>query len=385
MNYDNFIHSPLVDRAEGNTDPDDKTDPIDLNRTDRETDPGDKTGPIDLSRTTEIRIERETYLDADARGLTLSELLETPEYDPSPAECPLDAFERQLALAGIRLGGKQATTVDQFYQKAPALMPEFVMREIKKGQAMRPELKTLIANSTTVANNRYTPFHIDTASGERLSLRPIGEASDIPQILVTEQNHTITVPEYGLGLKASYRALRYRTTAQFRVLLWYIGFKLQTDKLAMIVDCLLNGDGNDNPAEVINADASGTLAYDDLISLWAEFDPFEMNTLVCHVNNLKTILTMDEFKDPLAGYRFQSKGKLFSPLGAGLVRCDNVPTDLVIGLDSRFAVEEVITQPLTVEYDKIIEQRFEEAVISESVAYARVIREAAVVLDTVYA
>jgi hypothetical protein len=38
-----------------------------------------------------------------------------------------------------------------------------------------------------------------------------------------------------------------------------------------------------------------------------------------------------------------------------------------------------------VEYDKIIEQRIEEAIISESVAYAKVIREASVILDTVFA
>jgi hypothetical protein len=76
--------------------------------------------------------------------------------------------------------------------------------------------------------------------------------------------------------------------------------------------------------------------------------------------------------------------ELFNPLGATLVRSDEVPTDSVIGLDKRFAVEEVITQPLMIEYDKVIEQRFEEAVISESVSYAKVIREAAVVLDTVW-
>lgn len=340
-------------------------------------------GPVDLSRTKEIEIGRDTYLEAENRGMTLSELLETTEYDPSAVDSPLDAFERQLALSGIRLGGKNPTTVDQFYQRGAALMPEFVMREIKRGQAMRPELGSLIANSTSVANNRYTPFHIDTADGSGLSLRSIGEGADIPQIIVTEQNHTLKVPEYGLGLKASYKALRYRTTAQFRVLLWYIGFKLQTDKIAMIVDTIINGDGNDNSAETIDTSVSGTLDYDDLISLWANFAPFEMNAIVTHVNNLKTILTLDEFKDPMAGYRFQNNGELFSPLGASLVRCDNTPTDLVIGLDSRFAIEEVITQPLTVEYDKIIEQRFEEAVVTESVAYAKVIKEASVVLDTV--
>jgi hypothetical protein len=344
----------------------------------------ESAAPIELGRAAEIEVNRELYVEAEKRGLTLSELLECDEYDPSVLDSALDAFERQLALAGVRLGGKSPTTVEQFYQKAPSLIPEFILREIKKGQAMRPELSRMLANSTTVASNRYTPFNVDTSTDTRFSLRPIGDGAEVPQILVTEQTNAVTVRDYGLALKASYKALRYRSTSQFRVLLWYIGFKMQTDKLAMVVDCIINGDGNNNGASVINAALSGTLAYDDLISLWAEFTPFEMNTLICHVNQLKTILTLDEFKDPLAGYRFQQSGELFSPLGATLVRCDEVPTDYVLGLDRRFGVEEVITQPLLVEYDKIIDQRFEEAVISESVTYAKMIREASVVLDTVF-
>lgn len=341
-------------------------------------------GQVDLSRAAGLEIDRDMYLEAENRGMTLSELLECDEYDPSPTGCPLDAFERQLALAGVRLGGKAPTTVEQFYQKAPALVPEFMMREIKKGQGMHPELGRLIANSTTIASNRYTPFHIDTSDQTRFSLRPVGEGSEVPQLLVTEQTHAVTVRDYGLALKASYKALRYRTTSQFRVLLWYIGFKMQSDKIAMVADCIINGDGNDNAAGVINSAVSGTLDYSDLVSLWAEFSPFEMNTLISHVNSLKSILTLDEFKDPLAGYRFQQSGDMFSPLGANLVRCDDTPSDYVIGLDRRFAVEEVITQPLMIEYDKIIDQRFEEAVVTESVTYAKVIREASAILDTVY-
>lgn len=343
------------------------------------------SGSVDLSRTAQIDVTREIYSEAEARGLSVSELLECDEYDPSASGSPLDAFERQLALTGVRLGGKTPTTVEQFYSKAPALIPEFMMREIKRGQAMKPELSRLVANSTTVASNRYTPFHIDTSNDSRFSLRPVGDGAEVPSLIVTEQTHDVTVGDYGLALKASYKSLRYRTTSQFRVLLWYIGFKMQTDKIAMVVDCIINGDGNSNGASVINAASTGTLTYDDLISLWAEFAPFEMNSIICHVNNLKTVLTLDEFKDPMAGYRFQQSGELFSPLGATLVRCDDVPTDYVIGLDRRFGIEEVITQPLMVEYDKIIEQRFEEAVITESVSYAKVIREASVILDTVFA
>ncbi len=342
------------------------------------------TSPVDFSRAAALKIDRDLYLEAESRGLTLSELLEADEYDPTPPGCPLDAFERQLALAGIRINGRSATTVEQFFQKAPALMPEFMLREIRRGQSMRPELNKLVANTATVAGNRYTPFHIDTTDTARFSLRPIGDGAEVPQLLVTEQTNAINVQDYGLALKTSYKALRYRSTSQFRVLLWYIGFRMQTDKIGMIVDTLINGDGNSNPASVINAAASGSLTYDDLISLWAQFAPFEMNTLICHVNTMKTILTLNEFRDPLAGFRFQRSGDLFTPLGAALVRSDDVATDLVIGLDSRFAVEEIITQPLMVEFDKIIEQRFEEAVISESVTYAKVITEASVVLDYVF-
>lgn len=344
-----------------------------------------ESGRVDLTRASALKVDREMYLEADARGLALSELLESDEYDPSPIGSPLDAFERQLALAGIKLSGKSPTTVEQFFQLASSLMPEFMLREVKRGMAMRPELSRLVANSTSVATNKYTPFFIDTSDQTKFSMRPVGDGAEIPQLIVTEQNHAVNVIDYGLALKTSYKALRYRSTSQFRVLLWYIGFRIQTDKIGMLVDTIINGDGNNNAAGTINSATTNVLAYDDLISLWSKFSPFEMNTIICHVDQMKNILGLSEFKDPLAGFRFQKTGQLFNPLGATLVRSDEVANDLVLGLDHRFAVEEVITQPLMIEYDKIIDQRFEEAVISESVSYAKVIKEASVVLDTVWA
>lgn len=92
------------------------------------------SGRVDLSRTAGIRVDRDLYSEADARGLSLSELLECDEFDPSPVSCPLDAFERQLALAGVQLGGKNPTTVEQFFQRASTLMPEFMLREIRRGR-----------------------------------------------------------------------------------------------------------------------------------------------------------------------------------------------------------------------------------------------------------
>jgi len=364
MNWDKFISTPIGAEL------------LELAETESYS-----SASVDFSRASEITVDRDTYLEAQSRGMTLSELLETDGYDPSPAGCLLDAFERQLALNGIRVGGKQSSPVDLFYKNAPALLPEFILREVRKGQKMRPELGRLLAGSTMVQSNRYTPFHIDTSDTEVLSLRPIGEGAEIPSLTVTEQKHSMNVRDYGLTLKTSYKALRHRSTTQFKVLLWYVGFRLQTDKIALVVDTIVNGDGNDNAANIVNSASSGSLTYSDLIKLWAEFSPFEMNHIVCHIDTLKTILTMNEFKDPLAGYRFGRTGELFTPLGATIIRCDNVAADHVIGLDARFAVEEVVSQPLMVEFDKIIDQKFEEAVISESVTYAKVVKEASSILD----
>ena len=316
--------------------------------------PTERNGSVDFSRAKDIAVSKEMYLEAESRGMTLSELLETPEYDLSEPGSALDSFERQLALAGIRIGGRKPSSVEEFFHSAPAMMPEFIMREIRRGMAMRPELDSLVANSTTISSNRYTPFYIDTSSQAKFSLRPIGDGADVPQLLVAEQQHAINVPDYGLALKASYKSLRYRTTAQFRVLLWYIGFRLQTDKLGLLIDTIINGDGNSNPVASVNSALTGVLAYDDLITLWSKFDTFEMNTVVCHIDIMKKILTLAEFKDPLAGFKFQGTGEVFSPLGATLIRSDAVPNDLVIGLDSRFAVEQVVTQSLTVEFHKVI-------------------------------
>jgi len=344
------------------------------------------SGTVDLTRALQIAVDRDLYLEAQARSMTLTELLEDDRFDPSEPGSPLDAFERQLMLKGIRTGGSRPSTVELFYRNASMLLPEFIMREIRRGMKMRSDYNKLVASTSDIATNRYTPIYVDaSATDERLSLRPIGEGADIPQILVTEQKNTVTVPDYGITLKASYKALRHRTTAQFKVILWYIGFKLQDDKVAMIADVILNGDGNDNAATVINTDSSGTVDYDDLVKFYLEFFPYRMNTIICHKTMIRELLNLDEYKDPTIGFSFQTDGDLVSPLGAKIVRCDDISSDVIIGIDNRFAIEEVRSQPVMVEFDKIIEQKFEEAVISESTAYARIIPEAALVLDSVFA
>ena len=88
MDFERFLNSEALARLEGAL--------------------GDDSGAVrcDLDRAASLDVTREMYQEADNRGLTLSELLETDEYDPSATGSTVDAFERQLLLAGIRAGEK---------------------------------------------------------------------------------------------------------------------------------------------------------------------------------------------------------------------------------------------------------------------------------------
>ena len=152
------------------------------------------------------------------------------------------------------------------------------------------------------------------------------------------------------------------------------------------IDVLLNGDGNDNPAQefTVGSDpiggAAGTLTYDDLVDFWAQFEPYEMNTLLVSGDMMRQMLKMDEFQNPLTGLNFQGTGKLATPLGATLLRTSALESGKLIGLDKNYALEMVQGSDVMVEYDKLIDRQLERAAITSISGFAKLFTDAAKVL-----
>ena len=126
--------------------------------------------------------------------------------------------------------------------------------------------------------------------------------------------------------------------------------------------------------------SSGTLTYDDLVDFWAQFDPYEMNTLLVSGDMMRQLLKMDEFQNPLTGLNFQGTGKLATPLGATLLRTSALESGKMIGLDKRYALEMVQGSDVMVEYDKLIDRQLERAAITSISGFAKLFAEAAKVL-----
>jgi hypothetical protein len=187
-------------------------------------------------------------------------------------------------------------------------------------------------------------------------------------------------------LVASYEAIRYKRLDLFSVTLRQIGAYINRMHAADAVDVLLNGDGNDNAAQVYTVGAApisgtaGTLSYDALVDFWSQFDPYTMNTILVGDAAAK-LLKLDEMQNAAAGLSFQGTGKMITPMGATLLRSSAVPSNTIIGLDRNYALEMVRGGDVTVEYDKLIDRQLERAAITSVSGFAKLFQDASKVLN----
>nr|BDD44109.1 hypothetical protein 2 [bacterium] len=337
-----------------------------------------------LSKTGDLSL----YKEADERGLTLLDVLE--ERDPSERDnagsivSPLDAFERQLMLAGISSSEGKSVTVEQFFSSpAMILTPEWFRRQIKAGMDMKPGVDRLMAIENPVKGPSYKPLYIHSPKTKGKSLGAVAEGAAVPKVTITYRDKDVAIRDFGRGLDFTYRVIRWSSLAEFKVILWYVGFNIQNDKIGAVYNAVINGDGASAGADSVAADTPGytNLTYDDLVNLFVEFEPFEMNAMIVNKNVETKILTMSEFKDPFAGFTFQKTGKIVTPMGAEIFRYDDAEDDYIAAIDKRFAVKKGVEQDLLVEADKIIDKRIEECVVSESIAYSVLCDDARRYLD----
>ena len=149
----------------------------------------------------------------------------------------------------------------------------------------------------------------------------------------------------------------------------------------------MNGDGNDNAAAVYAIGSTpmsgtkGTLTYDQLVEFWGQFDPYTMNTILCSTPTMTKMLKIAELQNPQTGLNFQGTGVFGTPLGAQLHRTGAVADNVIIGLDKRYALEQVKAGDVLVEYDKLIDQQLERAAITSIAGFAKICDGAAAVLN----
>lgn len=334
-----------------------------------------------------IHLEKGMYgRSGQSFAKTLEELDPSEHYRGTPLE-GLDAFQRQLKRFDIKVKGAGSDMVEKFFHttESSVLFPEFVSRVVRQGLEEGSILPDLVATVTHFDGMDYRSI-TSVPTEEDKKLRRVEEGAAIPETVIRTQENLVRLHKRGRMLVASYEAIRFQRLDLFSVTLRQIGAYIGRMHLADAVGVLTNGDGNGNAAVVYNVGTSpisgsaGTLSYEAMVDFWSQFDPYTMNTLLVGSDMMLAMLKMQEFQNPLTGLNFQGTGTLTTPLGAKLLRSSVVPAGTLIGLDNRYALEQISSSDILVEYDKLIDRQLERAAITSISGFAKLSTDASKVL-----
>lgn len=294
----------------------------------------------------------------------------------------LDAFSRQLKRFDIRVSGRGSDCVEKFFQtsNSAALFPEYVSRAVYQGMERADILPNLVATVTDIEGMDYRSI-VSDASGEDKSLKVVAEGAYIPQTAVKTRENLVKLHKRGRMLVASYEALRFQRLDLFTVTLNQIGAYIARAQLKDAIGVLTDGDGNNNAAENVDAATSGAVTYDDLVKLWANMSPYELNTILAPTAEMQKILALPQMQDANAGLDFQGTGKMITPLGAALLHAPEMEPGRIIGLDKNCALEMVQSGGVVTDYDKLIDRQLERAAITCTAGFAKIFTEAAKTLS----
>lgn len=313
-----------------------------------------------------IKLEKSMY---NLTGKSFSQALE--ELDPSAAyaDSPLgklDAFERQLKRFDIHLSGPGCDRVEKFFTttESAVLFPEFIRRAILFG--MRDSILTeLVAVETKTTAPSYTPFTInDGASGFSTTT---SEGGTLPATAITLADSTVSMTKFGRLITASYEVIRQQKLDVFAVTLRSIGMRLANAVTRQALDTLYAGT---TPAGL--ADASAGFGYEDLAALYGEFTDYDLTTVITTPELLSRILAMSQMENQ----RQTKQGELLLPFGAKLVKSAQLTGNKIIGIDKRFALEQISCGDIILETDKLIDCQLDRIAVSVSVGFRTLMGDA---------
>ena len=335
-----------------------------------------------MSNVENISLEKGMY---GVKGKSFTDVLESLDpsenYKGTSLE-GLDAFSRQLKRFDIKVSGKGSDTVDKFFStsSSAALFPEYISRAVNLGMEQADVLSDIVATTTMIEGMDYRSITSEPSADDK-SLKVVMEGTTIPQTTVRTKDNLVKLHKRGRMLVSSYEAIRFQRLDLFTVTLKQIGAYIARAQLQGAVNVLLNGDGNSNPATVLNTETEGSITYGDLISLWSGLAPYSLTTIIAPTTSMTKLLSINEMKDSVAGLNFQGTGKMITPMGANVIHTPEITGDYVIGLDKNCALEMVKAGEVQTEYDKLIDRQLERAAITSTAGFAKIFADAGKVLS----
>ncbi len=367
-----------------------------------------KVGLEKVEKAEDVKLGKEMYEIAYKHGMTFSQLLE--RVNPSAPEGKLDAFERQCKRFGIVLRdvpgkGIWASKGELFFQSSqPAsriLFPEFLNRIARIALLEDYDINWVIANIRPIDSGAFRSLYVSDTAAKRRKAR-VAEGAGFPTTKVSWSEQAGSVYKNGVRIMASYEFVRRASIPLIQLVISRILLQSRRDDFADVVNILINGDDHNvpaNPATVSNLTAldtgatAPTLTYKGYLKFGNVFRPYRMNAAIGNIDTiLQVILCAKPSTDPIQLFSLLSAKE--SKLGesitlvnpawgqVNLIIHDDVPAYKLIGLDRRYALEKVVEIGADLqETNRLINEQFNEIVLSESANFSKLFTAACRILN----
>lgn len=320
-----------------------------------------------------IRLEKGMYNVPGGITAALEQLDPSENYKDTPL-AGLDAYQRQLKRFDIKVAGSNSDVIAKFFSTtdSAALFPEFISRAVATGITGENLLPEIVATTTHIDSIDYRSI-VSDISDDAKALQEVAEGAAIPETSVSTRETLVTLKKRGRMLTASYEALKFQRLDLFTVTLKQIGAYIARQQF-------------NDAVEVLKADAPGitadgtTLSYAELISLWNGLDPYQLNGMIVSPNMVKALLNLPQFQNPDTGINFAGTGRLTTLMGARMFKSDKVDDQTILGFDKNYALEMVVAQDVTVDYDRLIDRQLERAAITTIAGFSKIFNEAVLTL-----
>ena len=320
----------------------------------------------------------------------------------------LDAFDIALLSHGIVSKGNlefgiESSSVFTFFttNENKNLFPEFVIRQLRQISGMQPIINELVASTRTITGDSARQIILDlsnTPAGKKnkqsLKYRRIAEGANIPFAELKLGEQAIKIFKYGTGVRATYEVLRRTTIDMFRKQMELVSLQASYDEVAAIIDIIVNGDGNTNPATVykatdLNEDATeGKIDEITLVKFLVKQAPFNFDTILVDEDIYTQICTILMDKNltnainPQVNFNFPQG--LLSNLN--VIYSEDLPLTSsgkhqIIGLAKQYAIEKTIEAGSIInEVSKTVENQTQLAVMTENAGFNKIDSRASAIL-----
>ena len=307
-------------------------------------------------------------------GMTQTEMIQKRLDDP---KSPMLAVEEFIKAAGIDLKRDTVSKFFEFSDIAP-IFPEYYKNQVVAGMLKSGLVSQLVMASNLIPSENYFKLYLEETEKER-QLSKVAPGEPFPRTRMSISKQSIYLQKYARMLEIPDESIKYQRLPLFAACLQQIGLEFDICRTNDCIYVLVNGDGNSNTPDKTVSGSVGSVAV--LFEFYIKLDiPYKINKMIIHKTELATYLvTLTGFSAPQAQFKFLP---LATPEWFEWDDTSALAAERILGLDTRYAVEEVHTGGVKTENDRLIDGQINRTGISWTGGYS-VYQNKAVCLWTV--